>query len=103
MQGEKHKWPWVVGISVAVVAGMMIYGSTIPEYQIQAREVRVACEDLAKIGRADLSTCRIIYDNMVLKGKATENAEITRQKEWDQKLRDNEKMLQDFKNLNSDN
>lgn len=102
MQGNKAKWAWILGVPVAILVGMMFYGSTIPEYRIQAREVRVACEDLAKIGRTDPSTCRTVYDKMIAKGKAAEADAAAKKDEWAQKLRDNEKMLQGIKDSKSE-
>lgn len=69
LKTKKAKWPWIIGVPVAIITVMIIYGSSIPEYQSAAREVRVACEDMVKLGRADPQTCQTVYRNMITKGK----------------------------------
>lgn len=68
-------WPWVVGVPIALFIGMMIYGSTIPEYQNTAREARDLCEQMVKKGQADPNTCREVYRNIIAEGEEAEKAE----------------------------
>lgn len=68
-------WPWIVGVPVALFIGMMIYGSSIPEYQHTAREARNLCEEMVKKGRGDRYTCEEVYRNIIAEGQEAERAE----------------------------
>ena len=68
-------WPWIVGTPIALFIIMMIYGSTIPEYQSRAREARNLCEEMVKKGHADPYTCQELYRNIIAEGEEAEKAE----------------------------
>lgn len=68
-------WPWVIGIPVALFIGMLIYGSTIPEYRNTAREARDLCEQMVKKGRSDPNSCAEMYRNIIAEGEEAERAE----------------------------
>jgi hypothetical protein len=69
------KWPWIIGIPVALFIGVMIYGSTIPEYRSTAREARDLCEQMVKKGRGDPNSCAEVYRNIIADGEEAEKAE----------------------------
>jgi len=60
-------WPWIIGVPFAVLVLMAIYGSTIPEYQSRARDVREVCEKIAPLQK---HICRENYDKAIAEGKA---------------------------------
>ena len=59
-------WPWFIGIPLALFILMMIYGTTIPEYENQAREARKVCEKIAPYQKDE---CWRIYDRAIAEGK----------------------------------
>jgi rRNA maturation endonuclease Nob1 len=60
-------WPWIVGVPAFVFIAMLIYGSTIPEYQSRAREVRELCEKIAPFQK---DVCRANYDKAIAEGRS---------------------------------
>lgn len=62
------RWPWVVGVPLALFLAVVLYGLTIPEYRIRAREVREACEMMAS--PLDRPECQRIYEKLIAEGKA---------------------------------
>lgn len=61
-------WPWIVGIPVALFVIMMIYGSTIPDYEHRARVTREVCEKIAS--PRNRHECQRTYDQAIAEGKA---------------------------------
>jgi len=61
-------WPWFVGVPLAGLVLLMLYGMTIPEYKIRARQVREVCEDIAMPHQRHI--CREQYDEAIRKGVA---------------------------------
>jgi len=61
-------WPWLVGIPVAIFIAMLIYGSTIPEYEDQARRAREVCEKI--VAPYQRSICDQQYAEAIRKGRA---------------------------------
>ncbi|PZP64196.1 MAG: hypothetical protein DI597_00855 [Pseudoxanthomonas spadix] len=60
-------WPWVVGVPVVVLIAMAIYGNSIPEYRIKAREVRDVCYKIAPLQR---DVCDANYSKAIAEGEA---------------------------------
>ena len=67
-------WPWIIGVPIVLFIAMMIYGSTIPEYQHTAREARNLCEDMAKASLSSSYRCAELYQNIITKGQQAERA-----------------------------
>ena len=63
----RRLWPWFVGVPVGLFILMLIYGSTIPEYQTRAREAREMCEAMAPFQKEE---CRRTYEKAIAEGKA---------------------------------
>lgn len=60
-------WPWLLGVPLVLLVLTLIYGSSIPEYQTQAREVREMCEKIAPFQR---DVCRSNYDRAIAEGRS---------------------------------
>ena len=61
-------WPWLIGVPVALFIVLLIYGSTIPEYESKARRVREVCEKIAAPHQRYI--CDQQYDEAIRKGRA---------------------------------
>ena len=61
-------WPWLVGVPIAVLILLMIYGFTIPEYESNARRVREVCEKIASYDQRHI--CDRQYEEAIRKGRA---------------------------------
>lgn len=59
-------WPWVIGVPLALLLALVLYGLTIPEYEARALEVRNMCEQLVPFQKEE---CRRQYDEAVRKGR----------------------------------
>jgi len=64
-------WPWLVGVPLALVAALLLYGASIPEYEADARRVREICEKLVgPFDRLGKMTCDSNYHKAIREGKA---------------------------------
>jgi hypothetical protein len=75
----KPIWPWLLGVPFGLLILMMIWGTTIPDYEHDARAARSLCEDLMKRqGNAyGLRQCDSNYAEAIERGKR-EQRERTR-------------------------
>lgn len=64
-------WRWIIGAPVAVFVAMLIYGSTIPAYKSEARQVREVCYKIAALH--DRHICDENYEAAISRGESTSN------------------------------
>lgn len=65
---KRKVWPWVLGIPFAIVLLLMAYGSTVPDYKVQAIQVKEVCEKIATPAQKHI--CQDQYNEAIRSGKA---------------------------------